>query len=184
MEGFVLAVAQFSLAEDFHANDALARGAHFAHDADDGIGIGIHESTNGVDSNEVDFDPGRLCGGAKRLDAVARTAMSANDALFFGFGKHIHDALVTLDPIAFGEAVHKAYVDIVSAKFASETVEVGASGGGVARPRFGEHGDSIARDMLERIGNVRMAAVRIGRVKRSEERRVGKECRSRWSPYH
>ena len=23
-----------------------------------------------------------------------------------------------------------------------------------------------------------------GRVKRSEERRVGKECRSRWSPYH
>ena len=24
----------------------------------------------------------------------------------------------------------------------------------------------------------------IGRTKRSEERRVGKECRSRWSPYH
>src|SRR5258707_10902570 len=23
-----------------------------------------------------------------------------------------------------------------------------------------------------------------GRIKRSEERRVGKECRSRWSPYH
>ena len=23
-----------------------------------------------------------------------------------------------------------------------------------------------------------------GKVKRSEERRVGKECRSRWSPYH
>ena len=22
------------------------------------------------------------------------------------------------------------------------------------------------------------------RIKRSEERRVGKECRSRWSPYH
>ena len=25
---------------------------------------------------------------------------------------------------------------------------------------------------------------RFGRAKRSEERRVGKECRSRWSPYH
>ena len=25
---------------------------------------------------------------------------------------------------------------------------------------------------------------RIGRLARSEERRVGKECRSRWSPYH
>ena len=23
-----------------------------------------------------------------------------------------------------------------------------------------------------------------GKLKRSEERRVGKECRSRWSPYH
>ena len=25
---------------------------------------------------------------------------------------------------------------------------------------------------------------RRGRTRRSEERRVGKECRSRWSPYH
>ena len=28
------------------------------------------------------------------------------------------------------------------------------------------------------------AATRFARVQRSEERRVGKECRSRWSPYH
>ena len=27
-------------------------------------------------------------------------------------------------------------------------------------------------------------ADRCGRLTRSEERRVGKECRSRWSPYH
>ena len=27
-------------------------------------------------------------------------------------------------------------------------------------------------------------AVYGGLIKRSEERRVGKECRSRWSPYH
>ena len=27
-------------------------------------------------------------------------------------------------------------------------------------------------------------AVIVGTVSRSEERRVGKECRSRWSPYH
>ena len=32
---------------------------------------------------------------------------------------------------------------------------------------FAEDGDSIVREMS-----------------RSEERRVGKECRSRWSPYH
>ena len=28
------------------------------------------------------------------------------------------------------------------------------------------------------------AQVDFGRIDRSEERRVGKECRSRWSPYH
>mgnify|MGYP006979344216 CR=1 FL=1 len=28
------------------------------------------------------------------------------------------------------------------------------------------------------------ATVNIGELQRSEERRVGKECRSRWSPYH
>ena len=28
------------------------------------------------------------------------------------------------------------------------------------------------------------AAMRAGALSRSEERRVGKECRSRWSPYH
>ena len=27
-------------------------------------------------------------------------------------------------------------------------------------------------------------AVALGELTRSEERRVGKECRSRWSPYH
>ena len=32
-------------------------------------------------------------------------------------------------------------------------------------------------------GSVSVLLVRAG-VYRSEERRVGKECRSRWSPYH
>ena len=38
--------------------------------------------------------------------------------------------------------------------------------------------DPIA-DMLTRIRNANTA-----KHDRSEERRVGKECRSRWSPYH
>ena len=29
-----------------------------------------------------------------------------------------------------------------------------------------------------------LAAIAIPKFDRSEERRVGKECRSRWSPYH
>ena len=33
-------------------------------------------------------------------------------------------------------------------------------------------------------GSPTEALVRNGKEKRSEERRVGKECRSRWSPYH
>src|SRR2546422_5590502 len=36
-------------------------------------------------------------------------------------------------------------------------------------------------------GTYRLRATRIGygsQIQRSEERRVGKECRSRWSPYH
>ena len=32
--------------------------------------------------------------------------------------------------------------------------------------------------------DVKVAGVVVGRIDRSEERRVGKECRSRWSPYH
>ena len=40
---------------------------------------------------------------------------------------------------------------------------------------------TLAEAILYRAGRLRS----LGRVdKRSEERRVGKECRSRWSPYH
>src|ERR1051325_11639479 len=31
---------------------------------------------------------------------------------------------------------------------------------------------------------LRLAFIEVGAMTRSEERRVGKECRSRWSPYH
>src|SRR5256885_16561548 len=36
------------------------------------------------------------------------------------------------------------------------------------------------RELVKSVGTLRMS----GRRVRSEERRVGKECRSRWSPYH
>ena len=45
-----------------------------------------------------------------------------------------------------------------------------------------------ARDALlviDKVNSNREATeTRINKVIRSEERRVGKECRSRWSPYH
>ena len=37
--------------------------------------------------------------------------------------------------------------------------------------------DTIVRDLVE-------ISIKDTREARSEERRVGKECRSRWSPYH
>ena len=40
----------------------------------------------------------------------------------------------------------------------------------LARPQFGSKLETVKRKGVE--------------VIRSEERRVGKECRSRWSPYH
>src|SRR2546430_11091795 len=50
-------------------------------------------------------------------------------------------------------------------------------------------GDGWARLVKERRDLIStrvefLAGHRIQRIQRSEERRVGKECRSRWSPYH
>ena len=55
----------------------------------------------------------------------------------------------------------------------------------------GQTGLSVAFDLPTQMGldsDHPMAAGEVGRagvaIDRSEERRVGKECRSRWSPYH
>ena len=42
----------------------------------------------------------------------------------------------------------------------------------------------MAGNIRETIKNVMAAPMRPIGALRSEERRVGKECRSRWSPYH
>ena len=44
---------------------------------------------------------------------------------------------------------------------------------------------AAAERAFSRLGEeVKLDTDRPARVLRSEERRVGKECRSRWSPYH
>ena len=47
-------------------------------------------------------------------------------------------------------------------------------------------GDKSLEEALDKAKNAGLDAVEIGTggYPRSEERRVGKECRSRWSPYH
>ena len=44
--------------------------------------------------------------------------------------------------------------------------------------------NSFINDIFERIALEASKLVRYNKKHRSEERRVGKECRSRWSPYH
>src|SRR5256885_11122029 len=53
------------------------------------------------------------------------------------------------------------------------------SGSGDGVEQVADAGLQLGGGLLER--GVRLA---IGALPRSEERRVGKECRSRWSPYH
>src|SRR2546422_4498277 len=54
--------------------------------------------------------------------------------------------------------------------------------GGLADPQpilERSHEGMVGQDRI-----LRRVRLRDARVQRSEERRVGKECRSRWSPYH
>ena len=46
------------------------------------------------------------------------------------------------------------------------------------------HGAAISRIQIARPANNAVVTIHSARPGRSEERRVGKECRSRWSPYH
>ena len=49
---------------------------------------------------------------------------------------------------------------------------------------FEDKGNNYSIRENVNIGEVRVADEVVAIIARSEERRVGKECRSRWSPYH
>src|SRR2546426_1437820 len=74
-------------------------------------------------------------------------------------------------PISLPRRVHDEPVEVV----------------GVGRPGYGSP-TGVADELVtlvgaeEAVGGV--AGERVVQQLRSEERRVGKECRSRWSPYH
>src|SRR2546426_1008830 len=69
-----------------------------------------------------------------------------------------------------------------------ERVDALLIGGGMAFTFLLALGHAVGRSLVEsdRVETARAAleAARRRGVRRSEERRVGKECRSRWSPYH
>src|SRR5256886_16401651 len=72
------------------------------------------------------------------------------------------------------------------------SLEIGSSDNPVIKDAFGRPyipGSSLRgrlRSLLEQSSGLAVPAelVYLSKRRRSEERRVGKECRSRWSPYH
>ena len=60
----------------------------------------------------------------------------------------------------------------------------GRYGGALASVRTDDLASIPIKALLERNPNVDWGALDDVVYGRSEERRVGKECRSRWSPYH
>ena len=62
-----------------------------------------------------------------------------------------------------------------------------AGWGGVVWKTLGEEGPPVVNVNGPRYGAIYggdRRVIGLNNIERSEERRVGKECRSRWSPYH
>src|SRR5256886_12210502 len=94
---------------------------------------------------------------------------------FFQAEDGIRDLTVT--------GVQTCALPICSPSSSSRTAPSGTSGAGVSPRRLLD--DRLIDELLEELSVVRpLRAGRLGHEDRSEERRVGKECRSRWSPYH
>src|SRR5215472_16310518 len=99
---------------------------------------------------------------------MAGATVGTNDSLVLRLRQHVLDAAITLGPIVFFKAMHQTYIDVIHPEFPAETVEVGTSFLGIACPRFGEHSNLVAGDMLDCFRHVRMAAIGIGAVEEAE----------------
>src|SRR3712207_9265851 len=101
-----------------------------------------------------------------------------------GFGKFVRaDKIVALIPIEEDRGSGRrtlVYVDGLP-----EPLVAGRTEGTILRDVVGTESGAIEllRELQLQIGQVR-PLLKSSIRSRSEERRVGKECRSRWSPYH
>ena len=100
-------------------------------------------------------------------------------------------------PLGFWDRYGRGTVEGLAISAGSTVLDVGCGSGASAIPaaqKVGPDGHVIGVDLAERLlamARAKAAAqglqnveFRAGDSERSEERRVGKECRSRWSPYH
>src|SRR2546425_10300384 len=94
-----------------------------------------------------------------------------------GFG-----AVLEAHRIARAQAANKAGGMFVVATAGLD--EIDAALAGYAKALARERGDELVKSIELRTGDGAGAMARALLAERSEERRVGKECRSRWSPYH
>ena len=82
-----------------------------------------------------------------------------------------------------------SYADTVAVYSKSETTKTDetsgkkkVSGQTIGNPQLSEKASKYYEQLKKKYSN--MNFILVSEDQRSEERRVGKECRSRWSPYH
>jgi hypothetical protein len=71
-------------------------------------------------------------------------------------------------PFSVCQTVHQDDIQILRPQFFPKPIEIGFHLGWITRPRFRHHRHFFARNMLQCIRGVRMAAVRIGEVEKSQ----------------
>src|SRR2546429_3284799 len=122
---------------------------------------------------------------------VGATVIAAVEPAFLRFDQRVNDIRIGAGDghadaaeRALGHAV--AFDALPGGAVVVRTVEAVLAAATVERPRravaFPHRGEEDVR--ILRIEDDVDAAGPVVEVERSEERRVGKECRSRWSPYH
>ena len=100
------------------------------------------------------------------LISVLRAGVEAKDLVF----STVDTGVIEVSVSASGKVV-PAFEEIINSPINSRILEVYKKGG-----------DSV--DVGTPILKLDLQSTETEYKKRSEERRVGKECRSRWSPYH
>ena len=75
----------------------------------------------------------------------------------------------------------KTYIEERAVEVAKFMIHTNATVRETAK-KFGISKSTVHKDITDRVERIDPELAKS--VRRSEERRVGKECRSRWSPYH
>jgi len=64
--------------------------------------------------------------------------------------------------------MHQANVEIVDSKFTAEAIEISPRSRRIACPSFSQHSDFVAGHVFKRLGDMRMAAISIGRINETQ----------------